>query len=132
MPVEIKWVWTNFLHHLFKIDQEPLSKLLIKSQQTFTYSKSTRETLEVGIVLMSLFLPLNIIPTIFESILLTSNRKISIWITSSDCRTISIYIYFFCCQVQVQAILLFKIISIGMFQKEAILLLLGYVILETT
>ena len=74
---------------------------------------------------MSLFLPLNIIPTIFESILLTLNRKIFIWITSSDYRTISIYIDFFCCQVQVQAILLFKIISIGMFQKEALLLLLG-------
>ena len=82
---------------------------------------------------MSLFLFLNKIHTIFESLLLTLNSKIFIWIASSDYETISIYIDFFqtikrCCQVYVQATLLFKIISNGMFQKEAIfLLLLGYV-----
>ena len=83
------------------------------SQQTFTCSKSTRETLEVDLVLMSLFLPLNIIHTIFESLLLTLNRNIFIWIASSDYETISTYIDFFqtirrCCQVHVQATLLFK------------------------
>ena len=93
------------------------------SQQTFTCSKSTRETLEVGVVLTSLFLPLNIIHTISESLLLTLKRKIFIQIASSDYETISIYIDFFqtikCCwQVHVQATLLFKIISTGMFQKE--------------
>ena len=95
------------------------------SQQAFTCSKSTRETLEVDIVLISLFLPLTIIHTIFESLLLTLNRKIFISIASSDYETISIYIDFFqkikrCCQVHVQATLLFKIISNEMFQKEAI------------
>ena len=78
------------------------------SQQTFTCSKLTRETLQFDVVLMSLFLPLNIIHTIFESLLLTLNRKIFIWIASSDYETISIYIDFFqiikcCCQVHVQA-----------------------------
>ena len=82
-------------------------------QQTFTCSNSTRETLEVDVVLMFLFLPLNIIHTIFESLLLTLNRKIFIWIASSDYGTISISIDFFqtikhCCQVHVQATLLFK------------------------
>ena len=86
------------------------------SQQAFTCS---------DLVLMSLFLPLNIIHTIFESLLLTLNRKIFIWVASSDYETISIYIEFFqtikrCCQVHVQATLLLKIINIGMFQKEAI------------
>ena len=95
------------------------------SQQSFTCSKSTKESLEVDVVLMSLFLPLNIIHTIFESLLLTLNRKIFIWIASSNYENKSIYIDFFqtikrCCQVHVQAILLFKMISIGMFQKEAI------------
>ena len=80
------------------------------SQQTFTCSKSTRETLEVDVVLMSLFLPLNIIHTIFESLLLTLNRKIFIWIASSNYENKSIYIDFFqtikrCCQVHVQATL---------------------------
>ena len=47
------------------------------------------------------------------------------WKASSDYETISIDIDFFqiikrCCQVHVQAIPMFKIISIGMFQKEAI------------
>ena len=74
---------------------------------------------------MSLFLPLNIIHTIFESLLLTLNRKIFIWIASSDYETISIYIDFFqtikrCCQVYVQATLLFEIISNETFQKETI------------
>ena len=79
------------------------------SQQAFTGSKSTRETLEVVVVLMSLFLTLNKIPTIFESLLLaTLNRKKFIWIASSDYETISVYIDFFqiikcCCQVHVQA-----------------------------
>ena len=95
------------------------------SQQTFTCSKSTRESLEVDVVLMSLFLLLNIIHAIFEFLLLTLNRKIFIWIASSDYETISIYKDFFqtikrCCQVHVQGTLLFQIISIGMFQKEAI------------
>ena len=48
-----------------------------------------------------------------------------IWIASSDYETISIYIFFFqtikrCCQVHEQATSMFEIISIGMFQKEAI------------
>ena len=95
------------------------------SQQTFTCSKLTRETLQFDVVLMSLFLPLNIIHTIFESLLLTLNRKIFIWIASSNNENKSIYIDFFqtikrCCQVHVQATSLFKIISVGMFQKEAI------------
>ena len=90
------------------------------SQQIFTCSKSTRETLEVDVVLMSLFLTLNIIHTIFESLL---NRKMFIWIAPLDYETISINIYFYqtikrCCQVHVQATSLFKIISIRMFQKE--------------
>ena len=113
------------LHNIFKIDQKSLSKLFITSQQTFTCSKSTREILEVDVVLMSLFLTLNIIHTIFESLLLTLNRKIFIWIASSNYENKSIYIDFFqtikrCCQVHVQATSLFKIITIGMFQKEAI------------
>ena len=65
------------------------------SQQIFTCSKSTTETLEVDVVLMSLFLRLNIIHTIFESLMLTLNRKIFIWIASSDYETISIYKDFF-------------------------------------
>ena len=65
------------------------------SQQTFTCSKSTRESLEVDVVLMSLFLLLNIIHAIFEFLLLTLNRKIFIWIASSDYETISSYIAFF-------------------------------------
>ena len=83
---------------------------------------------------MTLFLTLNIIHTIFESLLLTLNRKMFIWIACSDYETISIYIKFFqtikrCCQVHVQATSLFKIISIRVFQKEAgFLLLLVYVI----
>ena len=94
-------------------------------QQTFTCSKSKRETLEVDVFRMSLFLPLNIIHTIFESLLLTLNRKNFIWIASSEYETISIYIIFFqtikrCCQVHLQTTLLFKTTSIGMFQKEAI------------
>ena len=87
-------------------------------QQTFTCSKSTRETLEVDVVLMSLFLPLNIIHTIFESLLLTLNRKIFIWIASSDYDTVSIYTDFFqtinrCCQVHVQATLFNRDINCG-------------------
>ena len=83
---------------------------------------------------MTLFLTLNIIHTIFESLLLTLNTKRFIWITCSDYETISIYIEFFqtikrCCQVHVQATSLFKIISIRVFQKEAgFLLLLEYII----
>ena len=106
------------------------------SQQTFTCLKSTRETLEFDVVVMSLFLPLNIIHTIFKSLLLTLNRKIFIQIAFSDYETISVYIVQTIkrfCQVYVQATLLFKIISNGMFQKEAIfLLLLGYIRRETT
>ena len=73
------------------------------SKQTFTRSKSRRQTLEVDVVLMALFIRLNIIHTIFESRLLTLDRKIFIWMTSSDSETISIYIDFFqtikrCCQ----------------------------------
>ena len=67
----------------------------MKSQQTFTCSNSTRETLKVDVVLMSLFLPLNKSYIIFESLLLTLNRKIFIWIASSDYETKSIYIDFF-------------------------------------
>ena len=84
------------------------------SQQTFTCSKSTRETLEVDVVLVSLFFTIAAL-----------NKKMFIWIASSDYETISIYIIFFqiikrCCQVHVQATSMFEIISIGMFQKEAI------------
>ena len=84
------------------------------SQQTFTCSKSTRETLEVDVVLVSLFFTIAAL-----------NKKMFIWIASSDYETISIYIDFFqiikrCCQVHVQTTSLFKIISVGMFQKEAI------------
>ena len=119
----IKMCELHFLHIIFKIGQKLLSKLFVTSQQTFACSKSTRETLEVDVVLMSLFLPLNIIHTIFESLLLTLNGKLFIWIASSDYESISIYIDFFqtikhCCQVHVQATLLFKMISIGMFQKK--------------
>ena len=113
--------YITFLEQIRKL----LSKLLVTSQQVFTGSKSIRETLKVVIVLMSLFLTLNIIQTIFESILLTLKRKKFIWIASSDYETIFIYVEFFqiikrCCQVHVQATSLFKIITIGMFQKEAI------------
>ena len=119
----------HLLHNIFKIDQKSLSKLFMTFQQTFTCSKSTRETLEAELVLMTLFLTLNIIHTIFESLLLTLNRKMFIWIACSDYETISIYIKFFptikrCCQVHVQATSLFKIISIRVFQKEAGFLLL--------
>ena len=74
---------------------------------------------------MSLLLTLNIIHTIFESLFLTLNRKTFIWVASSDYEGISIFIEFFqtikcCCQVHVQATLLSKKLSIGMFQKEAI------------
>ena len=65
-------------------------------------------------------------------LLLAWNRKMFIWIASSDYDTISIYIDLFqtikCCfQVHVQTISLFKKIRIGMFKKEGIFLfLLGY------
>ena len=93
------------------------------SQQTFTCLKSTRETFEFDAVLLSLFLPLNIIYTIFESLLLTLNRKIFIQIASSYYETISIYIDFFqtikrCCQVYVQATLLLKIVCLECFRKK--------------
>ena len=78
------------LHNILKIDQKSLSKVFITSKQTFTCSKSTREILEVDVVLMSLFLTLNIIYTTSESLLLTY-RKIFIWIASSDYETISIF-----------------------------------------
>ena len=86
--------------------------------------KANKRNTRVDVILMSLFLPLNIIHTIFESLLLTLNGKIFIQIASSDYETISIYIDFFqtkrCCQVHVQAALQFKIISDGMFLKETI------------
>ena len=50
------------MHNIFQVNQQPLSKLFIMSQQTFTCSNSTRETIEVDVVLM---LTLNIIHTIF-------------------------------------------------------------------
>ena len=59
-------------------------------------------------------------------LLLTLTRNFFFfWIASSDYDTISIYIVFFqtitrCCQVHAQATSLFKKISIGMFQWEAI------------
>ena len=95
------------------------------SQQKFTGLRPIRETLETVVLLMSLFLSPNIIHTIFESLLLTLNRKKFIWIASSYYETISIEINFSrmikrCCQVHVQATSLFKIIAIGMFQKEVI------------
>ena len=125
MPIALDGRKQYLLHSIFKIDQKSLSKLFITSQQTYACSKSTREIIEIDVVLMSLFLTLNIIHTIFESLLLTLNRKIFIWIASSNYENKSIYIDFFqtikrCCQVHVQATSLFKIISVGMFQKEAI------------
>ena len=69
-------------------------KLLVTPQQEFTGSKLTRETHNVVVVLMSLFLTPNIIQTIFESLLLTINRKKFIWIGSFYYETISIYIVF--------------------------------------
>ena len=54
------------------------------SQQTFTCSKSTRETLEVDVVLVSLFFTIAAL-----------NKKMFIWIASSDYETISIYIIYF-------------------------------------
>ena len=119
-----EYIKANLLHNILKIGQKSVSKLSMMSQEIFTYSKSTTETLEVRILLMSLFLPLSIIHTIFESLLLNLNRKIFIQIASSDYETLSTYIDFLptikhCCQVHIQAALLFKIISIGMFQKEA-------------
>ena len=103
MPIELDGRKQYLLRNIFKIDQKSLSKLFITSQQTFTCSKSTREILEVDVVLMFLFLTLNIIHAIFESLLLTY-RKIFIWIAS----------------LAGQATSLFKIISVGMFHKEAI------------
>ena len=84
------------------------------SQETFTCSKSTRETVEVYVVLMPLFFTIA-----------TLNRKMFFWIASSDYETMFIYLFFFqiikrCCQVHVEATSVFEIISIGMFQKEAI------------
>ena len=84
------------------------------SQETFTCSKSTRETVKVYVVLMSLFFTIA-----------TLNRKMFFWIASSDYETMFIYLLFFqiikrCCQVHVEATSAFEIISIGMFQKEAI------------
>ena len=52
----------HMMHNIFQVDQEPLSNLFITSQQTFTCSSSTRETIEVEVVLM---LTLKIIHTIF-------------------------------------------------------------------
>ena len=91
------------------------------SQKTITCSKLTRETINFEVVLMSSLLILKISHTIFESLLLTLNRKMFIWIASSDYETISIQIDFFqtikrCFQVHVQAISLFKIISFRMKQ----------------
>ena len=50
------------MYNIFQVDQEPLNKLFVTSQETFTCSSSTRETIEVDVVLM---LALNIIHTIF-------------------------------------------------------------------
>ena len=57
VPIEI---WLDgreqyLLHSILKIGQKSLSKLFMTFQQTLTCSKSTRETLEVDLVLMSLF-----------------------------------------------------------------------------
>ena len=90
MSIELDGRKQYLLHHIFKIDQKSLSKLFMASQETFTYSKSTREILEVDVVLTSLFLTLNIIYNIFESLLLT-DRKIFVWIVSSNYETISIF-----------------------------------------
>ena len=68
MPIEIRQhliAWTTFdVKHLLN-RPAVLSKLFVMSQQTFTCSNSTRETIEVYVVLMSLLLTLNIIHTIF-------------------------------------------------------------------
>ena len=71
--------------------QKSSSKFFMTSQQTFTCSKSTRETIKVDVVLMPSFLTLNIGRTILESLLLALNRKMLIWIASSDYETICIY-----------------------------------------
>ena len=57
VPIEI---WLDgreqyLLHNIFKIGQKSLSELFMTFQQTLTCSKLTRETVEVGLVLMSLF-----------------------------------------------------------------------------
>ena len=57
VPIEI---WLDgreqcLLQNIFKIGQKSLSKLFMTFQQTLTCSKSTRETLEVDLVLKSLF-----------------------------------------------------------------------------
>ena len=50
------------MHNIFQVDQQPLSKFFIMSQQKFTCSSSARETIEIDLNLM---LTLNIIHTIF-------------------------------------------------------------------
>ena len=85
------------LHNILKMDQRSLSKVFITSKQTFTCSKSTREILEVDVVLMSLFLTLNSERNshLFEALLLTY-RKIFSWIASSDYETFTFIIFILC------------------------------------
>ena len=101
----------RIVHNILKIDQKSLSKLFMTSQQTFTCSKSTRETL---VVLMSLFFTI----ADFKQENAYVDRFFWLW------NYIHLHIFFQIikryCQVHSQATSMFEIISIGMFQKEAI------------
>ena len=70
------------MHNVFKIDQQPFSKLFITSQQTFIYSKSTRETVEIDVVLMSYSEYNSRHFLVF--LILTLNRRMLLGIASSD------------------------------------------------
>ena len=91
------------MHNIFKIDQKSLSKLCLTSQQIFTCSKTTGETLEVDVSTADF-------------------KQENVYLDSLFWLLLSIYIDFFqtirhCCQVHVQVTSLFKKISIGMFKK---------------
>ena len=95
--------------------QKSLRKFFMTSQQTFTCSKSTWETSrQVDVILMSLFFTIADFKQ--ENFYLDTFNWLWNYIH---------YIIFFqmikrCCQVHVQPTSMFEIISIGMFQKEAI------------
>ena len=84
------------------------------SQQTFTCSKSTRETVEVDVVPMSLFFTI------------ADFKQENVYLDSFFWLWNYIHLHNFfqtikrCCQVHVQATSMFEIISTGMFQKEVI------------
>ena len=70
------------MYNVFKIDQQPFSKLFITSQQTFICSKSTRETVEIDVVLMSYSEYNSRHFLVF--LILTLNRRMLLGIASSD------------------------------------------------